>query len=278
MKAKSYISYFKKWFWSLSFVSLVLLSLSLCVLLLKEESLRIEIVLSSIVLYSCMLLGTLPYFINNINNRSNLLSKISLIFYIFIIIFCILSIVLNGILIHQIKSKTEKKYESTVIVILSSLLFLLYLGNLIIETEMKISIQNMKNYTTEQGPWFQQTTNTMLVNDKKQPLYKKVTENSRSIFSNMKNYTTEQGPWFQQTTKTMLVNDKERPVYKKVTENSRSIFSNSKKYGRNDDQYQFLKTGESLYGEPTYIRIKRGESVRIQIKSGHMGKRIVVFI
>ena len=236
MKAKSYISYFKKWFWSLSFVSLVLLSLSLCVLLLKEESLRIEIVLSSIVLYSCMLLGTLPYFINNINNRSNLLSKISLIFYIFIIIFCILSIVLNGILIHQIKSKTEKKYESTVIVILSSLLFLLYLGNLIIETEMKISIQNMKNYTTEQGPWFQQTT------------------------------------------KTMLVNDKERPVYKKVTENSRSIFSNSKKYGRNDDQYQFLKTGESLYGEPTYIRIKRGESVRIQIKSGHMGKRIVVFI
>lgn len=235
MKAKSYISYFKKWFWSLFVLSLVLLSLSLCVLLLKEESLRIEIVLSSIVLYSCMLLGTLPYFINNINNRSNLLSKISLIFYIFIIIFCILSIVFNGILIHKIKNKTEEKYESIIIVILPSLLFLLYLGNLIIETEMKISIQNMKNYTTEKGPWFQQTKQKIFVNDKEQPLYKKATKNSRSIFSNLKNY------W------------------------------------RNDDQYQFLETGESLYGGPTYIRRKRGQPVAIRT-SGLEGIREFVSI
>lgn len=237
MKAKTDILYYKQWFWSLFVLSFVLLILSICVLQFEEDSLRIEIVLSSIVLNSSMLLGTVPYFINTINNRSNLLSKISLTFYIFIIFFCILSIVFNGILIHKIKSKTEEKYESIIIVILSSFLFLLYLINLIIETKMKISIhdtvQNFKKYRMKQQDQYVETKEQILLHtdegDKKQPIYIRKEDGSTT------------------------------------TENSKSIISNFKKYWRNDDQYQFIKTEELIHGEPAYIKIKKGEPVSYTI-------------
>ena len=238
MKATGNILYCKKWFWALLSLSFALLVLSICVLQSEKERLRVELLLSSIILYSILLIDTIPYFINNIYNKNDFLSKTSFVFYIFIIIFCILSIVCNAVLAHKINRKKEHKYESVFIVILSSLLFLLYLINLIIETKMKISIhdtvQNLKGYRIKQQDVFERTDGSIEVSSKEgdkipHPLYIRKDEGSTT------------------------------------TKNGKSIFSNLKKYWRNDDQYQFIKTEELIHGEPAYIKIKKGEPVSYTI-------------
>jgi hypothetical protein len=95
---------------------------------------------------------------------------------------------------------------------------------------------------------------------------------------NLKRYTTEQGPWFQQTERKIFVNDKEQFLYKKATKNSRSILSNLKNYWRNNDQYQFLETEDFIYGEPVYIKRKKGQPVTYTITSGPEGERNVASI
>ena len=236
MKATGNILYCKKWFWALLSLSFVLLVFSICVLQFEKERLRVELLLSSIILYSTLLINTIPYFINNIYNKNDFLSETSFVFYIFIIIFCILSIVCNAILAHKINTEKEHKYESVFIVVLSSLLFLLYLINLIIETKMKISIhdtvQNFKKYRMKQQDQYVETKGQILhtdEGDKKQPIYIRKEDGSTT------------------------------------TENSKSIISNFKKYWRNDDQHQFIKTEELIHGEPAYIKIKKGEPVSYTI-------------
>ena len=237
MKATGNILYCKKWFWALLSLSFALLVLSICVLQFEKERLRVELLLSSIILYSTLLIGTIPYLISNIYNKNDFLSKTSFVFYIFIIIFCILSIVCNAILAHKINTKKEHKYESVFIVVLSSLLFLLYLINLIIETKMKISIhdtvQNFKKYRIKQQDQYVETKGQILLHtdegDKKQPIYIRKEDGSTT------------------------------------TENSKSIISNFKKYWRNDGQHQFIKTEELIHGKPAYIKIKKGEPVSYTI-------------
>lgn len=235
---------YKRWFWTLLALSLILLVMSIFVLQFEKKQIRVEILLSSIVLYSTLLTGTIPYFINNIYNRNDFSSKTSLVFYIFIIIFCISAIVFNAKLANKINNKKERKYESVLIVILSSILFLLYFINLIIETKIYMSIhntvQNLKGYRIKQQDVFEQTNGSIEVNTKEgdnipHPLYIRKEEGSTT------------------------------------TKNGRSIFSTMKKYWKGDDQHQFIKTGTRIHGNSAYIRIKKGEIVSFQVPSGSEG-------
>lgn len=133
---KPVIPYYTRWSWALFALSVIIFILSICIVIpTTEKETKAELLISYIILSSCMFIGTIPFIIKTFTlkiSRDNVKFYVP---YLIILILSILNFTYSGILLNKLDKEEEEeiKKNSVVLIILSSLFFVFYLVSSIFE-------------------------------------------------------------------------------------------------------------------------------------------------
>ena len=131
------IPYYTHWTIVLNVLSITILSI--CIAILKTETdTKAELLISYIILSSCMFIGTIPFIIKTVIQclDKTLYDKPKglLVTYIIILIISIVNLVISGILLNKLKEEEEEEEEeekiknySGALIFLSVLFLVLYI-------------------------------------------------------------------------------------------------------------------------------------------------------
>jgi hypothetical protein len=130
------IPYYTGWTWVLFSLSFILFVLSICIASVSKKETKAELLISYIILFSCMFIGTIPFIIKTV--MSGISNNVRLfILYIFILICSVVNFTGSGILLNKLEKEEEEediKYYSRALIVLSSVFSIFYLGAGIIES------------------------------------------------------------------------------------------------------------------------------------------------
>lgn len=132
-----HIPYYTKWSWALFALSCLLFLLSISIRLSPKKERKAELLISYIILSSCMFIGTIPFIIKIFTlkiSRDNVKFYVP---YLIILILSILNFIYSGILLNKLDKEEEEeiKKNSDALIGLSSVILVFLLITSIIETK-----------------------------------------------------------------------------------------------------------------------------------------------
>lgn len=123
-----HIPYYTKWSWALFALSCLLFLLSISIRLSPKKETKAELLISYIILSSCMFIGTIPFIIKTFTLKISDDNVKFYVPYLIILIISILNFTYSGILLNKLDKEEEEEIKnySGVLIILSLLFFVLY--------------------------------------------------------------------------------------------------------------------------------------------------------
>ena len=126
------IPYYTHWTWALLVLSFIIFILSICIAIDKtERETKAELLISYIILSSCMFIGTIPFIIKTVIQCLDKTvydkPKGLLVTYIIILIISTVNLVISGILLNKLKEEEEEEEEEKIKNYSGALIFLSFL-------------------------------------------------------------------------------------------------------------------------------------------------------
>ena len=117
MQTKIQIPYYTHWTIALIVLSFIIFILSICIIGVSEKETKAQLLISYIILSTCMFIGTILFFIKTViqcldktvnDKPTGLLAT-----YIIILIFSTVNFIYSGILLNKLEEEEEEKEEET---------------------------------------------------------------------------------------------------------------------------------------------------------------------
>lgn len=126
----SEIPYYTHWTWALLVLSFIIFILSCIVIRTTEKETKAELLISYIILSSCMFIGTIPFIIKTFTLK---ISDDNIGFYVLypmILILSILNLTYSGMMLYRLEKEEEeeetKNYSGATLPVVCFLLLVLY--------------------------------------------------------------------------------------------------------------------------------------------------------
>ena len=132
-----HIPYYTKWSWALFALSCLLFLLSISIRLSPKKETKAELLISYIILSSCMFIGTIPFIIKTFTLKISDDNVKFYVPYLLILILSILNFTYSGILLNKLDKEEEEEIKnySGVLIGLSFVILVVLLITSIIETK-----------------------------------------------------------------------------------------------------------------------------------------------
>ena len=107
------IPYYTHWTWALLVLSFIILILSICIVIDKtEKETKAELLISHIILSSCMFIGTIPFIIKTFTLKISDDNVGFYVLYPIILILSILNLTYSGMMLYKLEKEEEEEEET----------------------------------------------------------------------------------------------------------------------------------------------------------------------